>query len=484
MRRLIFITFTLSACVLPPIRRVEPIDVPSAQDVADNDVFEASDGDQDVPSAVDVRSDTYWDVPQPRDVPTGADGGIVLPAVIAAVKAFDFPAGAANPFTAIAAGSKIVANRSHIVATAWINLAGAPQNSQRIFSRTVADPMWRQAQIYQNVSTPSSLAMDQQDNHLFVGISCQDNCSGRVTVMPPGTRQSGIIQFNERRGMDYDYATPSAVTFDTGGSYGFVTVSGSRRTNEYYWSHMALIGAGPNAVRRFWRSGAGMPEVLDGTANGLWPLIDFTETTVDGAVYHAISGTMPNNVQPEGFVSARLYSLAMGTLTETVPFMPTLMPGAVTRFPLYVASVESSPNSTLYLYLHGQFGLRECSRLYRKARGDSLDYVSLGCHSPEAQLHIIDDDRLLFVEPIGGATGMRIGYSSDQGSTWTWRDVRVTLGGSATDSLVFAAPSLVRPSTSPNGFLPNRVRMVFSVGSGPAGSVTYTGMAYAEIALQ
>lgn len=466
----------LAGCTLPPIRREPqtPGDVVDAGEDAEEQ--DAQDFHDDA-TVADVRAGDTGVVP---DGVIGGDAGVSIPSMVRSQRVFEFPLGSSLPFTSSPGASKIVAHPAGLVATAWVLPFDGTGAHQRVFTRgRFATDNWTFEFSYPNVPSPSALAMAPITNTLLLGITCSGDCHGGIPISPLGV-QSGVVSIAPRGGGAFNFASPSAVSFDNVPSAGIVSLAVQRGGNEYYYSHLT---PGAMGVRRFRRSASADALTHDLSSLGMVPAIAVTETTATGRVFHGIGGSTGNLLQSSSFQYVGLLETGAGVLRVVALQAPQLVMGAHGSYPLFMAGLESSRDGTLYAHIHGRFANGECTYLYRFSTTGTITTRSLGCHEFTGQLQVIDDNQLLFVEAIGGAAGLRIGYSANRGETWSWRDVSVLSSQGLMLGELFTAPSLVRPATSPDGFESRKVRLVFSVGSAMTGMPRYTSMEYVEFTL-
>jgi hypothetical protein len=481
MRQLLNLSLSalLLGCTLPPIRRVEP-DADAATETLDDGATDtAIDGTViDDGPLIDVPTldmPTVPDVPDGPDVPS-RDAGTLLPMAVVAERVYTQRVGSPLAFTHFVGGSKLVANTTQMVATAWSLPAGGGSATQILFSRLRRGrALWRERSRYDNVPTGSALAMDIGDK-LLLALTCNGACGPGATV--PVT-SSGLLQFALNLG-DYMFMAPTDSTFDTAPSAGLVSLAVHRGSSEFYWSHLTRFAGPATGVRRMFRSGSVVPVVLDRSGAGRWPLVAIAETTRANELLYAVSNATSGNAATADLTNVELLRVN-GNAVDTVPLTaPPMAANGGTDFPIFFSSLESSPNGTLFAHIHGKFAGGICTYVFRLRAGVAPESTPLGCQSPYAQLHVINDNELLFVDGDLTSASVRVAYSRDSGASWVWRRIVVTALDSLPIGDVLVAPSLVRASTSPNGFESRTVRMVISAGSFVNRVLAFNDLLYIE----
>ncbi len=470
------LSLLLIGCTLPPITRVSSVDVA----VMDSPNFDVTAVD-DLATPPDVLlTDVPIDVL--RDVAVSGDGGVVFPATIQAQVVFRQATPLLRPPTIGGYASRLVMNSEQIVATAGIVEDVSGISSMQLFSRPrSADGMWEAKSTFAGLANTSALSMDIENN-LHLVLTCQRGDCGHG-LMSPGFAVTALLRYAPMLGMTYNFNTP-VVDRDLTPSQGYSSVGASRRSNEIYVSHLLL-----DTRRKIQRSTTMAASYIDNAASGSrLPLLVYLETTALGLVFALVSNTTRGDGSPMGYSQLTLFEFVNGVLTlrNTINAeMPRPLVGT-SEYGVAAAGMESAPDGTLYIHAHGRFDSTNCTRIYRRepGAGGAINFTALGCRGFGAQLQVIDNSQLLLVEPFGAVEGMRIGHSADRGETWTWRDVSVTFNPPLVGAVRFAAPSLVRPATSPNAFDPHKVRMLFSLSIPESAGTNFSGMAYAEFSLR
>lgn len=470
------LSLLLIGCTLPPITRVSSVDVA----VMDSPNFDVTAVD-DLATPPDVLlTDVPIDVL--RDVAVSGDGGVVFPATIQAQVVFQHPRTLLQPPTQLSSLSKLVINGAQIFATSWLVEDLSGRYPVQLYARP-REPsgVWQMTTAFNGIANPGALTMDIEDR-LYFTLTCRSgNCGNGL--LSPGHVVTALLSYAPMAGMTYNYNMPT-VEVDLAMSQGQSTVAASRRSNEIYWSHLLL-----NDTRKIRRIPAMLESsIANAMGSPLVPLISHFETTVSGTLFVLVSNNVRGDFTPAAYAQLTLYEFVGGVPTprHTINAESPRPPAGLSELGVLASSMESSPDGTLFFHAHGRFDATNCTRVYRRepGAGGALSFTALGCHRYDAQLHVIDNSQLLLVEPLGATEGIRIGHSVDRGVNWRWRDVPVTFDRVLMGPVRFAAPSLVRPSTSPNGFDPSKVRMLFSLSAPGDGGFGYSGMAYAEFSLR
>lgn len=437
----------------------------------------AAGDDVEMLDRTDTPTDT--DVAQPDASDGDRDAGVlrrIFPSSIEGTKLLDRP-GDPLPYTQLGTGSKIVAGQSFLVATAAVPNAGSMQ--ARVLTRPIGGSLWSQQIAFNNVSTSAALALDQSDR-LHLALTCQGACGPGVTAMAPSPRAI-LVKYDARPGDNYLFSSPSGLTASAAISLGWNTLTFDAPHTDMYWTHLVDLGMSMGYLRSYYHSNpAGYLNAVDNRLAHEWPLIDISASQ-GGRTVHAISNVIEGNPDPSSFRRVQVLTRIFGGPPRQDEFRAPAPNNALTTVPIAALSVELSPNGTTYLLLHGQFDATNSGRLYRRSMNGAWDFVSLGRIGTETQLHLIDDSRIVLVEAIGLTQGLRLGYSENGGDTWRWQNVAVTIGGAPTTANIFAGPSIVRPSTSPMGFNPMLIRLVFSSGLNLGANPQYTSFVYAEL---